>query len=1319
MELFPAEATSIKKQVTDWLTHPDFELESTFGKSGQVGAVQFLAIAQRLRAKGYTALPQEDRLTVSTPEHVRFTLTSLAVIQAYCRDDVMIGKPYVAQIKDRATADAQVDLDDYGVRIKLRKETPMARDDAVVKNILASWPQQRKAFRMIRRWSFDGDGVRVDMSIVRSTATDKRGDFKWQRKFRDQEIMTGPTTYEVEVELVKKPGDTEEIAMKRLIRGIGEVMRGVQKHSLLIRSSVKAKVISAYKGLVGTDLFRGPAPRTLQKVNFLATKEPGVANLRDGYNVTDKADGLRTLGFCDSTGELFLIDMSMTVYRTGLQQPQCRLSLVDGEWVTQTKDKKPIQQFLIFDIFYAADKTDVSTMPFQPPMDAPEKSRFNQIKTWVTNWNSAEGPKTVAAGVTTTTKLQVASKEFSFGVAGTDSIFRSAARVLGAARPYYTDGLIFTPNVEPLPEKPAATFMNQFKWKPPRDNTVDFLVKTTKVTGSKHEDKVTTETKESGELLSYKTLVLCVGGRTENPRDLVLAKGDLPKPDRTFAGKKDDYRPVPFTPMEFPDPMASVCNLEVHRDPDTGEEYVMTDHSAEPIQDNTIVEMAYDPAKPAGWRWNPLRVRMDKTERLQKGILGRTLNSELVAEDVWNSIYDPITETMVKTGAEQPSEAEMAVFGEVRDRDTAARSYFKRAKPVVDNAKASGLKKFHNEWIKETILYPSGLSGEGKTLVDLACGVAADLHKWRRLGTKFVLGLDYAAKNIMDTKDSAYKRYMKILSENGGDVVKAGLMIFAIADTSKRIVDGTAGSTDQEKDILRSVFGRVKPVGPVPAFVEEYGASRLKLGADCVSCMFAIHYFFETAQKFNGFLQNLNDTMKVGSYFIGTTFDGDKVFSKLQGLEKGTAKSGMEKDAQVWRITKQYDEDAIPEGDGGFGLAVDVEFSTIGMEHREFLVPFALLQEKMRLIGCELLDAEELKAIGMVNSTATFDVSWDMARKKGKMYPMGDAEKEFSFMNRWFIFKRKRQEALAEAVVAEVAATSAVGTNAATGKQNNATGRRSVNAPGRAAAARNAAAANAAAATSVQQSGQATGVQQSGQTTIQPSAAPDRTIPVAAGPGEQGRTYALGELFQFYQGASLKDVLGISDAGAGRWLAPSAPFPIEDPEDTTHVYPTVEHFLAGMKVKLATSKPELAQTLFGREGTVHQRYLQDRITETNGGTKLLPSDRDYELLRQETMAVREAARDPNLRKYKAVVDDAAWALQKDRMLEVALQQRWTRDARLRKIIEAAREKGKTLLYFTPGTSSSNLGGVHRTSTGLIEGSNKVGKIYMKLAGFPE
>jgi predicted NAD-dependent protein-ADP-ribosyltransferase YbiA (DUF1768 family) len=223
---------------------------------------------------------------------------------------------------------------------------------------------------------------------------------------------------------------------------------------------------------------------------------------------------------------------------------------------------------------------------------------------------------------------------------------------------------------------------------------------------------------------------------------------------------------------------------------------------------------------------------------------------------------------------------------------------------------------------------------------------------------------------------------------------------------------------------------------------------------------------------------------------------------------------------------------------------------------------------------------------------------------------------------------------------------------------------------------------------------------------------------VAPGPGAAARPYAAGEIFQFYQGAALKDSLGLQDAGAARWISPQAPFPIEDPEDKAVVYPTVEHFLAGMKVKLASSKPELAKTLFSREGTIHQKFLGERITETNGGTKLLPEDKDFELLRQETLAVRDAVRDPSLHKYKAVIDEAAWALQKDRVLEEALRQRWTRDARLRRILETARDKGKTLLYFTPGTTMSNLGGMHRTATGLIEGGNKVGKIYMQLAGFP-
>ena len=1312
MELYSAEAENIRKRVEEWITHPDYEMETTFGPRGEVDATTFLAVAQRLRAKGYASLPQEDRLTVMTPEHVRFTLNSLGVIQAYCKDDTMVGKPYTVMIKDRATADSQIDLEDYDTRIKVRRETDMAYDDAAVKKIFASWPQQRKAFRMIRRWTFDAEGIRIDMSIVRSTQKLRSGEFKWQRAFRDQDIMLSPPTYEIEVELVHRSGDTAEEAMKRLVRGIGEVLRGIQKNPVLIRKTVKQKVLSAYKELTGSDLFRGPALRTLRKENFVAERIAKTPNIRDGYNVTDKADGLRTLGFVDSKGDLYLIDMGMNVYRSGLRNPALRLSLVDGEWVTQTKDDppKPMQQFLVFDILFAADKRDVSRFPFESGAVAPaaegapplEDSRHFQMKAWVTTWNKEAGPKVMAGSAIT--KLQVGAKEFFFGKAGNDSIFRCAARVLAGARPYYTDGLIFTPNALPLPDRPAATFWEQLKWKPAADNTIDFLVVTEKQTGSKSQDKVVAGIKPgaSGETTNYKTLRLYVGSNMDNARDIILNKQEIPRRDRTPYGAnrgKKEYKPVIFTPKEYPDPMAAVCRLPVQGDPDTGEEYIMTEHTEEPIQDRTIVEMAYDPAQPPGWRWRPLRVRMDKTERLQRGTLGRTLNSEGVAEDAWNSIHDPVTVSMIKTGASEPTADEMAAIrGGAAAKETIARRYFDREEPVIDEALVEGMKKFHGRWIRGEILYKVGLSGEGKTLMDVACGVAGDLHNWLRADVSFVLGIDYAAKNIMDSKDSAYTRYMSVAVERGG-LGSVPPMVFAIADSTKPLVDGSAGDNDQEKDILRSVFGKVKPVGSVPAFVEEVGASRLKMGADCISCMFAIHYFFETPAKMNGFLENLSQTLKVGGYFIGSCFDGEKVFDLLRDTAPGKSRSGQEGTTTLWEITKQYDADDIPEGDAGFGLGVDVKFISIGMPHREYLVPFKLLEEKMRLIGCELLTGEELKEVGMVNSSATFDVTWEMAKKRGSTFKMIDPVKQFSFMNRWFIFKRKRQETMATAIVAEAeAVTNKPAVNAAPAPNQ-----------GRSAAAKQKANAVAAAATAIQQKPE----EAEGQ-----AQAPVRTVGVAPGPAAAPtKSYALGEVFQFYTDAAIaKDQLGMKppDKGAARWLSPGAPFPIKD-GDTE--YPTMEHYVAGMRAKRATNKPELAETVFSREGTIHQRFLNDRLGMTNGGTKQLSEEEDHDLLKAELSAVKLASGGVALKKYKAVVDEAAWATEKDKVLEEAIKQRWERDARFRKVIETARNLGKYLLYYTPG-ATTNLGGKRDRNTGQIDGDNKVGKIMMRLAGYP-
>ena len=626
---------------------------------------------------------------------------------------------------------------------------------------------------------------------------------------------------------------------------------------------------------------------------------------------------------------------------------------------------------------------------------------------------------------------------------------------------------------------------------------------------------------------------------------------------------------------------------------------------------------------------------------------------------------------MISTGNEQPSATEQAEL--IAGSAGLGKKYYERNAPKQDQMITRTMRDFHNKYVKETILYRVGLGGTGKTLIDTACGVGADLQIWRRSKVSFVLGVDYSDDNIRGEKDSIYRRYLESMVTAGGRE-SIPPMVFAIGNSSKNYMSGDAGTTDEEKNVLRSVLGRVKPMGTIPPYIEQTAASRLKTGADCMSCMAALHYFFESPEKFHGYIQNISDNLKVGGYFIGYCFDGDKVFDLLRTVSKGGVKTGLENDTTLWTLTKQYEEDDMPEGEDSLGLAIDVNFITIGMTHREYLVSFRFLTAALKAIGCELLSADEMKKVGLQNSSATFDVSWEMAKKSGKSYEMTAAIKQFSFLNRWFIFKRKQ----------------------GMGPTADNTGLESLKSA-------------AAAATRARMSSQMRESKEDEEVSTQPQVEP------AAGVSQK-QSFASGELFQFFADAAEKDSLGIGDKGAGQWLSPAAPFPIEDTEDSETIYPTLEHYLAGMRYRVATNTPELAKTLFGREGTIHQKFLRERLLESESGVKPITEMRDKALLKEEIAAVREAIRPAAFKRYKSVFDEAKWATKKDDILREGLGQRWEGDARFRKIVEAARDKGKTLLYYTPGANSANMGGV-RKNDGRIEGENRIGKSIMELAGF--
>jgi DNA polymerase III sliding clamp (beta) subunit (PCNA family) len=131
------------KFVQDWFKDKKLELETTFGAGGVIDSTTFLQIAQRLRNKGFEVIPQDDRLSIITPNHIRLSLLGLGVLQQYCKDDTLEGKPFSAMFKDRAFPDSNLDLKEYDIRFKIRREEELSTSDPRVAALLTNWDKQK------------------------------------------------------------------------------------------------------------------------------------------------------------------------------------------------------------------------------------------------------------------------------------------------------------------------------------------------------------------------------------------------------------------------------------------------------------------------------------------------------------------------------------------------------------------------------------------------------------------------------------------------------------------------------------------------------------------------------------------------------------------------------------------------------------------------------------------------------------------------------------------------------------------------------------------------------------------------------------------------------------------------------------------------------------------------------------------------------------------------------------------------------------------------------------------------------------------------
>jgi SAM-dependent methyltransferase len=315
---------------------------------------------------------------------------------------------------------------------------------------------------------------------------------------------------------------------------------------------------------------------------------------------------------------------------------------------------------------------------------------------------------------------------------------------------------------------------------------------------------------------------------------------------------------------------------------------------------------------------------------------------------------------------------------------------------------------FHNQGIKKMLYQlPSGRDA----LLELACGMAGDLPRWRDAAYRFVLGVDLVRDNIVHPREGSYARVQKqkraVTTVIGGvEKVIYPDMVFAIGDCAMPLHDGSAaeGLDDDSKKLLRMVYRHGNVATQAPYF--KYIIGRAARGFDTVSCQFAIHYFFQSEDKLNGFLGNVSRNLKKNGIFIATFMDGDKVMQLLDSSPRGVAEGKkLDNQVTVWAIIKRYG--AIPT-EQSFGRLVDVYLENTNRLIPEFLVSMNTLIEYASSHGLELAD------------TALFSQTFADLRKKVPDNPherthldndvlaLDDdpVQKQFSFLNRWVVFRK-------------------------------------------------------------------------------------------------------------------------------------------------------------------------------------------------------------------------------------------------------------------------------------------------------------------------
>ena len=860
------------------------------------------------------------------------------------------------------------DDDDYHFRMNLSKELP--KEDFLEKNkSLLKANNTNKYYRLKNRYSISSpdDLFHFDLTII------KQG---FGPNLKQSKTLNSNSRYEIEIEFNNQKETKKSIdeILKELIQYVYLIL-SILNNSKQLLSQVKIdEIINEYEKLVevkkNDNFFIAANPITLHKQNLIKSDE--IKNIFNRYGVSLKADGERFFAYVDKEGLIYYFNINKNVLFSGYSCKNYAQSLIEGEMI-EIENKKI---FYAYDMLFSKNndirrKLLKSLRKKDESYDEKLDGRYDILNKFRKSNDFKE-----EKGIHEQDRIEFKIKYIKFSIKNDGSdIFERSNEIWSnrSQNEFEVDGMIYTPIYTHYPMK-GGKWDYLFKWKPPHLNSVDFLIKFVKnedgeVINSPYIENVKRmDNKVERQIKIYRTLELYVGGMSYEY-------------NTKFRKMMTTLKPVLFNPFR-------VENVETNENNtskifiDGSEKIYAFDPITkvkEEINDDTIVEFAYDIDENNGFQWKPIRVRHDKTNQYKEGkpVYG---NNEKTANDIFISIKNPVTEEMITSGKVDISNDPM--IGNDKSYWTALESTNENKK------KRYPYQNFHNLYIKNQLFYISSptfihdfSSGQHGKILDGCSGKGVDITKIKRANYAEVVGIEID-ESAVKYAQSYYKT----------SVARPKPKAFYVrGDLSKLIFPNQSCAFTESGRIYTKKF--------IPN----------KHYFDTMCLMFCVHYFFKNEISLRTIIQNMNDALKIDGYIIGTCFDGANIYKLLQSKSSISGKTF--EGETMWKIEKAYKgRMAFGAKNANLGKEIDVYVQTIGHVHKEYLVNFAYFEKMMNEYGFEKVIIKPFEDFYNELNAGENIMNMDeqeLSKMKGFIEKMSDAEKEFSFLSSAFIFRKK------------------------------------------------------------------------------------------------------------------------------------------------------------------------------------------------------------------------------------------------------------------------------------------------------------------------